>query len=262
MADKIEAAAAEPSARGLISFYNAIYRDRSIQLPPHLVPVAIGLADIRIPKMMLIVGPGSGKSMLLSQAFPAWMLGIDPTMTIVGVSAGEALVHGFIHSVMATIEWSAAYHAIFPKVRPDKVQGWSTERGIFVNGHRAGDPDASYWGGGLNSAALTGKHARMLIFDDLHDKENSTNIDQCVKVRETYYNTLMGRADPQGCRFVLAGRRWHEEDIYGHLRQSGEWVVLELPAERANSRELYYDVTVPDGLECCYTEMARRSGAL
>jgi hypothetical protein len=252
-----ESAAAQPTAHGLASFYNAIYRDRDIQLPPHLAPVCMGLADKRIRKMMLIIGPGSGKSMLLSQAFPAWMLGIDPTMTIIGVSAGEALVHGFIHSVMNLIEWSAAYHAIFPSVRPDKVQGWSTERGIFVTGRRPGDPDASYWGGGLNSAALTGKHARMLIFDDLQDKDNSATVDQCMKVREAYYNTLMGRADPQGCRMILAGRRWHEEDIYGHLKQSEDWVVLELPAERAESKELYYDVTVPDGMECCFTEMAR-----
>lgn len=223
-------AAAQPTAHGLAAFYNAIYAERGITLPPHLVPVCMALADQRIKKFMLIIGPGSGKSMLLSQAFPCWMLGIDPTMTIIGVSGGEALIHGFIHASMTTIEWNHAYRAIFPKVRPDKPQGWSTERGIFVAGRLPGDSDASYWGAGLDSAALTGKHARLLIFDDLHNKENAANIEQCMKVRSTYYNTLLGRADPRGARFILAGRRWHEEDIYGHLQQAGDWVTMTLPA--------------------------------
>ena len=66
----------------------------------------------------------------------------------------------------------------------------------------------------------------------------------------------MGRADPQGARFIFAGRRWHSEDIYGHLKSTGEWVVMELPAVRENAPDLYWDVFVPDDLVCCLNEGA------
>lgn len=242
------------NAAGLAQFYNLMYMDRGIKLPPHLRPVIMALMDERIDKLLIIIGPGSGKSMLLSTCFPAFMLGQDPTLTILAVSAGEALMQGFMSSVMEWIEHAPMWRLLFPKVKPDKGKGWSTERGIFVTGRKPGDSDASYFAAGLSSKALTGKHGRILIGDDLHDQENSASTEACLKVRDSYYRQLMGRADPRGCRFILAGRRWHEEDIYGHLKESGEFVVMELPAIRDGAHDLYWDITIPDGLVCCLNE--------
>ena len=245
---------ATKSALGLITYYNSIFADRGFVLPPHLVDVARALADDRIRKLMIIIGPGSGKSLMLSVCYPSWLLGIESSQTILGVSAGEALIQGFMSAVMQIIEWSPIYHGIFPKTRPDKSTGWSTERGLFVTGHMPGDPDASYFASGLESSSITGKHGRTLILDDLHNKQNSASTDQCLKVVDAYYNTLIGRADPRGARFIVAGRRWNTEDIYGHLRDEGDFVTMVLPAERQESKELWWDITVPDGLECVFTE--------
>ena len=146
---------------------------------------------------------------------------------------------------------------MFPKVRPDFDKGWSMEKGLFLTGRPAGDPDASFLACGITSKILTGKHARTLIGDDIHDRENSSSSDACMRVKEFYYKQLIGRADPRGARFIIAGRRWHADDIYGHLARSGEYVVMVLPAIRENSRDLYWDVTVPAGVECVFTEMLR-----
>lgn len=246
--------ATQRSAQGLIAFYEAIFYERGMRVPPHLRPVCPGLMDDRIQKFLLIIGPGSGKSSLLSVAYPAKRIGDDPTQTIIGISGGEALMQGFLHSVMNIVEWSPEYRRLYPKVRPDKLAGWSNERGLVATGHPADDPDPNYWCCGIDSQALTGKHARTIICDDLHNKENSATIEQCDKIIASYYNTIIGRADPKGCKFIIAGRRWHENDIYGHLKESGEWVVIELPAEREGSRELWVDVTIPDGLTCCYND--------
>jgi hypothetical protein len=249
--------AAQWSVPGLIAYYNTIMSPRGITFPIHLMPIAKALLDLRIQKLLAIIGPGSGKSMFMSQIWPSFLLGHDPTQTVLGISAGEALIQGFQRSVMEIIEWSPLYHRIFPNVRPDKAAGWSTERGMFVTGRSPGDPDASYWAAGLDSKSLTGKHGRTIQLDDPHDKENSVSVTACEKVITTWYNTVLGRADPRGARFIVAGRRWNEEDLYGHLKRTGDFVVLELPAERMGSSHLYFDVTVPDGLECVFTEEAR-----
>lgn len=246
------------------AFYNAVMRTRGISFPAHLGPVDTALADQRIRKLMLVIGPGSGKSLALSVVYPCYALGSDPSMTILEISAGEDLPQGFMQAAMEIMEHNPHFRKIFPTCRADKKAGWSTLRGLYVN-RPPGDPDASFFACGLGSKALTGKHAKLIILDDLHDALNSLNEVSCKKVIDQYYNTIIGRADPSGARFLLAGRRWTEFDIYGHMRLSGSWVEMKLPAERKASSEgpapLYYDVYVPldeDGksLECCFTEGA------
>lgn len=239
---------------GLALFYNLMLSERGMKLPPHLEIVNAALADKRINNLLIIVGPGSGKSQFLSTVFPSFVIGQDPTMTCLGISAAENLMQGFQSGVMEWIEFSPIWKQLFPGVSPDKDRGWSNERGMFVKGHGKGDPDANYFAAGLASKALTGKHARLIIGDDMHSEENSNSADACMKVRETYYKQIMGRADPRGARFVFAGRRWHEEDLYGHLKLTGDWVVMELPALREKSREVYWDVTVPEDLICVFNE--------
>lgn len=230
-------------------------RPRGYGLGAHMLPMCRALEDRRIQRLMFILGPGGGKSTLLSVVYPAYRLGEQSETTILGVSAGENLVQGFMHGAMEIIEYSPQYSHFYPKTQPDKAAGWSTERGLFVTGHHLGDPDASYWGAGLDSKSLGGKHAREIILDDVHDDSNSSTTEQCLKVRRRFYNTVQGRADPRGARYILAGRRWSEEDLYGHFSSSGDWVVMTLPAERPNSPDrLYWDVRVPAGLECCFTD--------
>jgi hypothetical protein len=242
--------------QGLAAFYELVFSamDPPWKLPDHLWPVILGLCDTRIRKLMLIVGPGSGKSQLLSVVFPAWVAGHDPNMTILGVSGGEALMQGFQSAVMEIVERSDAWKLVFPNVAPDKGAGWSNDKGMFVSGRRPGIPDATYLAAGLQSRYLVGKHAKLMVIDDLHDENNSATEEQCKTVVNKYYSTLLGRADPMGARFILAGRRWHENDIYGSLQRSNDWVVMTLPAERAGKKSLYFDVTVPDNLDCVFTD--------
>lgn len=237
-----------------IAYYEWLYADFKWTYPRHLVPVAMALCDSRIRKIMLIVGPGSGKSQALSIVYPSWLLGHDPTQTIIGVSGAENLAQGFMSAVMEIVAYNRVFHMTFPNVRPDKEAGWSNDKGAFVTGRRQGIPDSNFWSGGLTSKVLVGKHARTLILDDLHSDDNSRTPQQCEEVVRKYYNTILGRADPTGARFIMAGRRWHENDIYGQLQASEDWVVLRLPAERPGSQRLYHDVYVPDNLDCVFTD--------
>ena len=224
------------------------------------------IPDIRSESICIMVENSDGlflagdyvtthNSMFLSVVYPLYVLGMKPDHTIINVSASEGLPQGFMQAVMEVIDKSPHYKRLFPKTRPDKKAGWSMERGIYTTARPPGDPDSSYRAAGLTSKQLVGKHAKLMILDDIHDQENSSSMGACQKVIDSYYNNLLGRADPQESRFVLAGRRWSQWDIYGHLMESGDWVALKLPAERGPGQTaLYYDVYVPPGMECCFTE--------
>lgn len=242
----------------LTEFYNAILEPRGFVLPPHLMWPAACLEDQSITKLMLIAGPSCGKSQLLTTIYPSYRLGMNPSHTIIGVSGSEGLIQGFMSAVMELIEFSYEFRQIFKTVRPDKEAGWSLEKGAFVTGRAIGDPDAGFWAGGLGSKTLVGKHASEILLDDLHNDDNSMSAEQCRGVVRKYYNTLLGRAKAGGARFVLAGRRWHEEDIYGHLGKAGSWVSVVLPAERVNSSELWCDITIPHDVSCAVADMLGR----
>ncbi len=238
----------------LISYYNIISRSAGYQLPPHLIPVALALEDARIDKLQVIVSPGAGKSQLISIIYPTWLLGNDPSKTIIGISAASDLMTGFVGSAMKIIEFDNNFRVLFPHVQPDKNAGWSSERGFNVTGKPSQLPDASYLGVGINSNAIEGKHCKVMILDDVHSKENASTSAACRAVIDRYHMTLMGRADPGGCRYIVVGRRWLVDDLYGYLERDGEWTTLTLPAERPRSKDLWWDVSVPENKVNIFTE--------
>lgn len=239
---------------GLATFYNAVSAPRGFGLAPHHFPIIAGLEDDRIRNFLYLAPPGTGKSNLLCSILPAYWLGEDPTTTILSVSAGEKLPQSFMSATMQIIQHDQTFKQLFPEVRPAPELGWSLGRGIFVSGHHPSDADASYISVGLTSKALTGLHARKHIYDDLHDRENSSSPEGRAGVKNVYYDTLLGRADPRGCRRVAAGRWWAKDDLYQEWIQSGDWVVLQLPATRSGAVQLYYDVFVPRNMDCVYSE--------
>jgi hypothetical protein len=239
----------------LASWYNKLFASRGIILAPHHYPFVAGLEDYRIDNLLFLGPAGTGKSMLINTAFASLALGRDPATTILSVSAGEGLPQGFMSAVMQVIATDPTWKEFFPSVRPDPQQGWSIQRGLFVNGHHPSESDASYFSCGIGSKALTGKHGRIHIYDDIHDEENASTPEARSQIVQKYYRLLMGRADPLGVRRIAAGRWWAEDDLYQEWIINGDWVVLQLPASRhGHTGPLYYDVFVPKGMECVYTE--------
>lgn len=250
-----QARPAKPVRRiGLAPFYNLLQAPRGFSLGAHHYPIVAGLEDPRVEQLLTLVPPGAGKSELLSVVYPAYELGHDPTLTAISISAGENLPQSFMSAVMQIVQHDPAWKELFPDVRPDPELGWSLQRGLFVKGHHRADKDASYKAYGLQSKMLTGAHARLHVYDDLHDEENAGTPEMRAEVKRKYYSLLEGRADPRGSRRVGVGRWWAPDDLYQEWIASGDWVVLQLPAVRPGQKHLYYDVYVPRGLECVYAE--------
>ena len=166
--------------------------------------------------------PRSLKSIMCSVAFPAFVLGHDPSKRVIVVSYGAdlAIKHG---NDFRTVVNSAEYHAIFPGMRISSMKNTQTEVVTTQNGFRLGISV---------DGALTGRGADVIVIDDPIAALAALSQKAREHVRIWYFNTLLSRLDDkQNGAIVLVMQRLHEDDLAGVLlRGSDEWTVLSLPA--------------------------------
>ena len=72
------------------------------------------LLEGKIKNLMVFMPPQHGKSEIISRNFPAWALGQNPDLKIVGCSYSSDLAQQFSRSIQRTID-SKEYQAIFPE---------------------------------------------------------------------------------------------------------------------------------------------------
>ena len=125
----------------------------------HICRIAYVLEQVRlgtIKRVIITVPPRSLKSIMCSVAFPAFVLGHDPTkrLIVVSYSADLAIKHG--NDFRAVVN-SEEYRAIFPGMRISAMKNTQTEVVTTLNGFRlAMSVDG----------ALTGRGGDIIIIDD------------------------------------------------------------------------------------------------
>jgi predicted phage terminase large subunit-like protein len=191
----------------------------------HICTIAHHLEQVRrgkIKRLIITVPPRSLKSIMCSVAFPAFVLGHDPTkrLIVASYSADLAIKHG---NDFRTVVNSAPYHAIFPAMRISAMKNTQTEVVTTLNGFRlAISVDGT----------LTGRGGDIIIIDDPIAALAACSQKSREHVVDWYFNTLLSRLDDkQNGAIVLVMQRLHEDDLAGVLmRGSDEWTVVSLPA--------------------------------
>lgn len=180
-----------------------------------------------IQRLIIEMPPQHGKSLTVSQLFPAWALGRNPWLRIILASYSAGLAHD--HSRNARRYAGAEeFKALFPAVILDddnqKVDNWSvhTEAGAR---------------GGMNSAGLggsiTGKSANLIIIDDpLKNRAEAESPTIRERIWNAYVNDLLTRfSDRTKAAQIVMATRWHADDLTGRiLKQPNGWYRLRLPA--------------------------------
>ena len=183
----------------------------------HLEEVYAG----RIKRLIISVPPRHLKSIAASVAFPAWVLGKDPTQRIVCVSYSEALAGKHARDFRAVIE-SPWYRRIFPKTRIDSKKNTELEIMTTARGFRL----TTSVGG-----TLTGRGGNLIIIDDPLKPSDAMSEAARSKVNQWYDNTLYSRLDNKSeDRIVIIMQRLHVDDLVGHVLEQEGWVHLKLPA--------------------------------
>jgi hypothetical protein len=188
------------------STFNLNWHHRAIAY--HLELVRLGA----IKRLIIVAPPRTLKSLMASVAFPAWVLGHDPTARIIGISHGSDLQIKFSNDFRTLVE-SGPYRLLFPTMEPAK----NTETEVHTT-------QGGYRYARSAEGSLTGIGGRFLILDDYQKPLDV--------ISEPRYSTIASRIDNQHTgSIVVVGQRLHPDDLVGALlRSAEEWTVLNLPA--------------------------------
>lgn len=176
-----------------------------------------------IKRLIIIMPPRHGKSLFISQYFPAWYLGNFRNDRIILASYEADLAAGFGRKVRDTIEdIGKDVFGIRLKEDSQAANRWDIEGAT----------------GGMNTAGIggpiTGKGANLLIIDDpVKNAIEANSKTYRDRAWEWYTSTAYTRLEPDGV-IVLIMTRWHEDDLVGRIlsdkEESQKWTVLKLPA--------------------------------
>jgi predicted phage terminase large subunit-like protein len=208
----------------------------------HLDAIAYQLERVRrgeIRRLIINMPPRSLKSVTASVAFPAFVLGHDPTRRIICVSYSGDLAKKHANDFRATVE-APWYRDLFPIMRIGQKDS-ETEIELTARGFRL----ATSVGG-----TLTGRGGDLIIIDDPLKPDDAYSETKRNAANEWFKNTLLSRLDDKRTgAIIIVMQRIHMDDLAGFVTsQSDEWEVLNLPAIAAT------DEVIP----ISYTEVHRR----
>jgi len=177
--------------------------------------------DGRIKRLLITIPPRYLKSISASVALVAWLLGHDPTKRIVCVSYSQELAEKHARDTRMIMN-SPWYRALFPRTRFDPNHCPLHELTTTEGGYRL----STSVGG-----TLTGRGGNIIIIDDPHKAQEMESDAARKTVWDWYRTALLSRLDNKTTDpIIVIQQRLHEEDLAGHLLESGDWVHLNLPA--------------------------------
>jgi predicted phage terminase large subunit-like protein len=188
----------------------------------HHSAIAYGLEEVRhqrITRLMVNVPPRSLKSITISVAWVAWMLGRDPALRFVCVSYSDelALKHSRDCRKIMTSPW---YKRAFP--------------GTVMVREAQGDFETTAGGGRFTTSVggtLTGRGGDIIIVDDPNKPDDATSEAGRRRVHEWWSDTLVTRLNNKKTgAIIVVMQRVHEDDLAGRLLEAGDWPHLNLPA--------------------------------
>src|SRR3954468_17514053 len=187
----------------------------------HLCCQLMRIARGELRRLIINVPPRSMKSITASVAFPAWVLGRDPTKRIMCVSYGEELARKLSIDTRRVIE-APWYRALFPRLQLASKRPRTTELITTAQGYR--------YAAGVGGSVL-GRGADLIIVDDPIKATDALSAAERRRVCEFYDNTLYTRLnDKQRGAIVIIMQRLHQDDLVGHVLERDAWEVVSIPA--------------------------------
>lgn len=226
------------------------YMDEGFFTPgkPHLKQIAEAMqevADGKVKSLAISLPPRAGKSYITS-LFCAWMLGRNPTGSIMRNSYAGKLAEKFSKDIRDGILPSPKYKNIFPAATVSKtssaVDAWSIE----------GSTQPAYFCAGVGGP-ITGFGCKTLaILDDpLKNIEEALSETVIDNVWNWYTSTHLSRLE-KGCPEIHIATRWTKKDPIGMLTDpysecyKPDMKVISIPALDADGNSFCEEIKSTD----------------
>lgn len=200
---------------------------------------AVQRGEVR--RLVINVPPRSLKSLCVTVAWPAWMLGHAPQARIIAASHSAALSAKHAQECRLILQ-SPAFRQVFPKTT---LCPGENQKEKFVTTARGGRLSSSVL------SSITGEGGDFIIVDDPLTPLQAMSARTRKLVNDWFEQTLFTRLDNKNTgAMVVVMQRLHESDLSGHLLQAGGWEHLCLPAiapERRIYRFGHIHKTVEEG---------------
>lgn len=189
----------------------------------HVHLIARQLEEVRegrTRRLMLNMPPRSMKSILVSIAFVAWVLGHDPTRRIMCLTYSRevAQAQAKLFERLIRSDWlRRAFPELRPRV-PSRLMEWESSLG----GYRLG--------ASIDGAVLS-RGADIIILDDPNKGQEIYSKRARERVKDAYDRTVSTRLNhPQKGAIICVMQRLHADDLAGHMLEQEEWEVVRIPA--------------------------------
>lgn len=193
----------------------------------------------QIRRLIINMPPRGLKSVCVSVAWPAWILGHYPAKRIMAASYSATLSvkHSLDCRYVMESDW---YRQLFPMTALSKKHNQKSKFLTTKNGFRF----ATSVGG-----SATGEGGDFLIIDDPHNPVQIASAKARARVIDWFEQTFLTRLnDKNKGAIVVVMQRLHEEDLAGYLiSQSCGWELLKIPIKpshdlifKINNKEYYF----------------------
>jgi predicted phage terminase large subunit-like protein len=229
--------------------YDLLPHDEPLSMNGHIEAMAYHLEQVRlgrIRRLIINLPPRYLKSVVTSVAFPAFVLGHEPTKRLIVASYGSDLAVKFANDCRTVIN-SPRYKSIFPGLQISRMKNTESEIATTRGGFRlATSIDGS----------LTGRGGHIMIIDDPLKPSDASSDPKREHVNAWFKNTLYSRLDDkQKGAIIIVMQRLHDDDLCGFLlKSSHDWVVLSFPAIALKDEQIpigdgrFYDRHIGDVL--------------
>jgi len=174
-----------------------------------------------IKRLLINLPPRMLKSIAVTIAWPAWLIGNEPSERVIAASYAESL--SLKHSVdCRLVMQSDWYRKLFPRVelaydQNEKRKFMTTSRGYRLSTSVGG--------------SVIGEGGNVLIFDDpLNPLQASSKLER-ERANDWYDQSFSTRLDDKKTGIIVGVmQRLDENDLTGHLLEKGGFTHLKIPA--------------------------------
>jgi len=252
--------------QGFEGFYGAIHGN---PMPRHCRAWVREMYDAHEKGIgfLLFAWRGSWKTTTMVQTFTAFRIGHEPHKTNMIVCANDLNAENITKAIAELIENNPMWKIMFPNVEPDKDRGWGA-MGYWVKNINYSKEewsqkqskviDPTFFGGGIGSSILIGKHpSGVLAFDDIHDEKNSFSQREregiIRKVTEVLLPTTIKKKEDGMLSTWLnvIGTPWDTDDAYHVLKNTGQFHFVNAPVMKTSDGKngaVYIDGVNRDGI--------------